>query len=286
MILNLTGGCAVIPEAEPDIDALKNLTYHGIYSRPVLLNDGLYVGELFVSQGVTRPYVQFVEQLYRYGDLNKEGLDEAVVFLTENSGGTGVNTYMAVVSRDSGQLVNVATRLIGGRVQIRSLNIEQGELVLEYVTSGPNEPLCCPTLKQRSIYHFDRDKIIEMKTEQLGQISLRDLEGTTWTLIDLDWCEPVPEGITVNALFNANKVSGSGGCNRYFASVTWSGSNEITIGAVGSTRMACPSPTMRVEYCYLSALQKIKKFNFVFGNLVLVYEDETTWKSLIYKPTH
>ena len=92
----------------------------------------------------------------------------------------------------------------------------------------------------------------------IALISLKDMRpiaqssaGTSVT--GIDW-RPVTLGDeTVDAdtvrtlrFDDDGKISGHGGCNRYFASYEITGSG-ISIGPVGATRMACPEPEMILE---------------------------------------
>ena len=146
-----------VPPAELDLTALKNATYAGIYpGQEVTLTDGLYEGEPFVEGGASRPTVTFIEP-YALGDLNADGLDDAAVLLVENSGGSGSFVYLAAVVNEDGQPANVATELLGDRAQVQSLDIADGTLTVEMVTHGPNDPMCCPSLKVLDTYELQDD---------------------------------------------------------------------------------------------------------------------------------
>ena len=84
------------------------------------------------------------------------------------------------------------------------------------------------------------------------------LDGTRWTLTDY-----VPDGTsrqilndtTVTLAFGSDgKITGSAGCNHYFADYTLKGA-AITIGQAGSTEMYCTAPgVMEQESVYLATL--------------------------------
>jgi len=57
-----------------------------------------------------------------------------------------------------------------------------------------------------------------------------------------------------------NKINGSGGCNRYFASYETSTGNSLSIGPIGSTKMACPGEIMEQEQQYFNALGNVTIF--------------------------
>jgi putative lipoprotein len=67
----------------------------------------------------------------------------------------------------------------------------------------------------------------------------------------------IPADVEVTATFGDDgRVSGRGGCNRYSASFTVTGS-EIAFGPIMSTRMACIGEGGRIEGLYLSALEAV-----------------------------
>jgi heat shock protein HslJ len=72
------------------------------------------------------------------------------------------------------------------------------------------------------------------------------LIGTAWTLVEIrnetGDLVPVLAGTCVTAAFSSDgRVSGSAGCNRYFAGYTTS-EDRIAITNAGSTRMYCHEP--------------------------------------------
>jgi hypothetical protein len=73
---------------------LQNATYSGIYDEPVTLVDGQYEGEPFTPDSASRPVVSYLGEAF--GDLDGDGVEDAAVFLVENSGGTGDFVYVAV----------------------------------------------------------------------------------------------------------------------------------------------------------------------------------------------
>jgi hypothetical protein len=130
----------------PTLEELKNATYNGFkgHHGPVTLADGRWEGKPYVEGGASRPEVYFVRDFRLIGDVNGDGTDEAVVLLGESSGGTGQNIYLAVVDRKNGKLENVASTLVGDRIQIREARIEEGRIFLDLLQAGPGDAACCP----------------------------------------------------------------------------------------------------------------------------------------------
>jgi putative lipoprotein len=96
-----------------------------------------------------------------------------------------------------------------------------------------------------------------------------DLAGSSWVLTDFQGAAIVP-GTRVTLDFSApGRVTGTGSCNRYFATVEMSGSS-IRFGAVGATRMACGTAVSLQEVKYFEALESANRFT-VEGGVLSVY---------------
>jgi heat shock protein HslJ len=106
------------------------------------------------------------------------------------------------------------------------------------------------------------------------------LAGTNWTLESFHTADSVSSviaGTTINAVFGEDgKVSGSAGCNRYFATYNMTGSS-LSTGTAGSTKMYCGMPgVMAQENKYLALLGNVKTFTIEGRQLSLKDEKGTT----------
>lgn len=81
---------------------------------------------------------------YAFGDLNNDGVDDAAVIIAENYGGTGVFVSVNAVLNEGGLPHHVASYMIDDRPQIKALDIRDGEIFLEAVVHGFDDPACCP----------------------------------------------------------------------------------------------------------------------------------------------
>jgi len=99
------------------------------------------------------------------------------------------------------------------------------------------------------------------------------LVGTNWTLESFHTADAVSSVIattTITAVFGDDgQVSGSAGCNRYFARYTITGTS-LSIGPAGSTKMFCTIPgVMEQESTYLALLGQATTFTIDGNRLVL-----------------
>jgi len=96
-----------------------------------------------------------------FSDLDGDGIEEAAVVLITDTGGSGTFYDLAVVKNHEGELINTALTTLGDRVQINSLTVEDGDLiVVDMLAAGPDDPLCCPNTPVVQRYQLDGGTLI------------------------------------------------------------------------------------------------------------------------------
>jgi heat shock protein HslJ len=95
-----------------------------------------------------------------------------------------------------------------------------------------------------------------------------NLAGSEWRPSRIGTSAVSPEVRLFEQFKSADQLAGHGGCNRFFGQYKISG-NEISIGPVGATRMACAEPVMALEMAFFSALERAKSFRRDKTKLVL-----------------
>lgn len=137
------------------VDIVQNLTYDLPQFGTVALNRGQYEQSAPDVLRVTllkRPYT------IAFGNL-EDGTAVAAVMLVVNSGGTGNFVHLAV-SQDQGDgLSPVAATLLGDRVNIETVQWLNGQLQVDLISHGPDDPACCPTQPLRQIYRLEGDTL-------------------------------------------------------------------------------------------------------------------------------
>lgn len=101
------------------------------------------------------------------------------------------------------------------------------------------------------------------------------LVGTTWYLVSFNKgiveAENVIPGTEITAVFGEDgNLTGSGGCNQYFATYALGERGAIGIGTPGSTLMICQTPTGvdNQEQLYLAMLDGVESYS-IEGNLLM-----------------
>ena len=83
-----------------------------------------------------------------------------------------------------------------------------------------------------------------------------------------------PQGVEPTAEFTDGRIFGSGGCNRFNGGYEVSG-NQLSIGPLASTFMACEPAVMNQETKYLTALQGAERYEIDDqGQLTIFYQTE------------
>ena len=107
-----------------------------------------------------------------------------------------------------------------------------------------------------------------------GCYGTKDIRGMYHLISD----DPALQRVTLE--IEDTRVSGQGPCNRYFGSIAHSdtGSNNIQVGPIASTKMACPH--LSAEHRYFQDLQRVSMVTVVPDGLILTTSDQT---ALVFK---
>ena len=270
----------------PTLMELKNASYSGIEGLKgvVKLVDGRWEGRPYKKGSASRPVVNLVGDLRVIGDLDGDGMNDAVVLLNYAPSGTGQLLHLAVVTRRNGKIQNVATTLIGDRVQIRDVRIEQKQIFVDVVQAGPKDAMCCPGEVTTLGWTLEPGGKLNpfIATAKAERLTLDTIGNTEWVLRSWDLKAPAPKQPTVTLVFKDGRFTGSSGCNNYFAPAkegTMPG--DVEVGPAGTTRKSCPDNEMSVERRFLDQLVRVNKFGFLVTQLALSWEKDGVWKTML-----
>jgi heat shock protein HslJ/uncharacterized protein YraI len=150
----------------------------------------------------------------------------------------------------------------------------QGRPYQEFPVTGTGSQEVCPgtttTYVLRVLY---TDGSVELFPITINVSGGSSLPNTSWVVVALNaGVAPVP-GSTLTAAFSSDgQVSGSGGCNS-FSGPYQAGSNDITIGPLATTLIACEEALSTQEQVYLGALQGARAYSISGSQLVLFGAD-------------
>jgi len=184
--LLLTASALQAGSGTPTLAELSNATYTGTEGGPVSLLNGSWEGKPYVEGSASRPTAGLLDDVYYTGDFNGDGVEEAVVVLWRNGGGTGEYSYVVVMAREKGGIENIGTALIGDRVKLRSGKVVDGKIILEVLQAGENDGMCCPTMLATRTWSLHDGQLEESEIEVTGKLSLATLAGTEWVLTHMN----------------------------------------------------------------------------------------------------
>ena len=116
------------------------------------------------------------------GDLDGDGNDDATVVLYLQTGGSGTFLHLAAMRNVEGIPQQAGIVSLGDRVQPGELTIADGTIVLEALTHGPDDPMCCPSQKTLQTYALEDEALTLIASETLTP----SLTGVVWTWIRFD----------------------------------------------------------------------------------------------------
>ncbi len=151
------------PTATPvSFEALKNFSYWiEDFKIQAPLQDGAFDDP--------QAHIQLDEK-FGSGDLNGDGQPDAAVILIVDPSGSGTFYYLFALRSENGSLVQAAQVYIGDRQGIRNLEIADGQIRLDYVTQGPNDPLCCASQHRLRNYRLEEGTLRIESEQDLGSI--------------------------------------------------------------------------------------------------------------------
>ncbi len=275
-----------------DAAALGNMSYQSTLTQSgtVTLTDGQSLQ--MTGEGASEQIATMLTDKAAFGDLNGES--SAAVILGTNTGGSGVFMDLAVVQRVDGKPTNVATASLGDRVRTYSLAIENNQILVEMVTHGPDDPMCCPTQHVMAAYELQNGELKQVALQELGTVepetapaevmtatalagevmtatTSADLSGVVWQWLGTTSgtgkaVAPKFPGKYTLAFLPEGKVTLRVDCNRGGGAYQIDGAS-LTIDAATLTRKACPQGSLGNRF--VRELNAVVTYVMTEGNLVL-----------------
>ncbi|TAJ20211.1 MAG: hypothetical protein EPO65_04430 [Dehalococcoidia bacterium] len=135
--------------AAPTLQQLRNATYPTPYraSKSITLVDGKFDS---VAEHVNMTFVDAT-----FGTLN--GTPIAVVHTATNTGGSGVFSEIYLVD---GSLKPFGPGFLGDRLKNVKIQIVDNKILVDMITQGPTEPLCCGTAPARQTWELQNGALV------------------------------------------------------------------------------------------------------------------------------
>ncbi len=76
-----------------------------------------------------------------FGDMNEDGVKDAVVFLTQSGGGSGIFYYVAVSINKEEKYTGLDVAFLGDRIAPQNIQIKDGVAIVNYAERKADEPM-------------------------------------------------------------------------------------------------------------------------------------------------
>jgi len=160
-------------------DRLANMTYKSLIipGAEVTLENGLY--EEAAAPGSASTLNVRLSDIAAFGDI--DNAYQAAAILISDGGGSGTFYTLHLVGLQDGQPRELGNVLLGDRVIINELAIEEGQIAIDITRAGPDDPLCCPTERVHQIYLPGADSLVLVKETTV--VEGPDAPGNTADLV-------------------------------------------------------------------------------------------------------
>lgn len=155
----MLSACGHMPKDEPPEIDFDQVEFQSKWTQSgtVQLTYGQY-RESVAPESATETVVKLGEEV-AYGKIN--GMDAAAVILFTNSGGSGTFFDLALLVRMNSEWINSDVTFLGDRVTIHSLTFEDEAIVVDMTSHGPDDPMCCPTLRQTQRFMVEDNRLVK-----------------------------------------------------------------------------------------------------------------------------
>ncbi|UCC76247.1 MAG: hypothetical protein JSW37_12135, partial [Anaerolineales bacterium] len=120
LLLSSLAACSQKPPPPPlTVETLMNADYHSEWPADGVaeLKDGQYEEEI-VPGAASKLVIVVYPDMYAFGDLNGDGVDDAAVVLATSAGGSGTFISLEAVVNEQGTPKHVASAQLGDRARI------------------------------------------------------------------------------------------------------------------------------------------------------------------------
>lgn len=274
-MVNTSFGC-FLAAADTELGpALRNMTYPTGYTHSgrAPLVDGRYE-EPAVPGSASRIVVKATD-FVAAGLLDKR--DVATVVLVTDPGGSGVFFDLYVLERKSDGWSVVDHALLGDRIRVNAIRIEQDRIGLELTVHGPGDPVCCPSRPVRVQYALKDGRLTKAEAPA-RPTAPAPLEGQVWTWqhtlrADGSRTTAVEPGSYTIHLEPGGQLAVRADCNRAGGTYHLEDS-RLTLSVTHSTMAACPPESLDRQF--LADLSEVMAWSLESGRLRLDLKDGGT----------
>ena len=153
---------SVNDSAQLAADSLLNAVIKDSELGQVRLRDGSLWQERIDSTD-QQPAEISMGRCFTYLDLDKDGFQDAVAFISSNYGGTGIFHSMDFFLNRNGSALHVSSISLGDRTAVDSLTVVSDTIRVFLTIIGPNDLRCCPNTHIARRFLYQDNAVKEIK---------------------------------------------------------------------------------------------------------------------------
>ena len=150
------------PASTLTLASLQNAQYRSPDWGEYQLENGIYYRTPTAPGESAQIYTTQLDEHFVTGDLNADGIEDAVAFLRTQNGGTGHFVELAAMLNQDGNPYNISTVSLGDRVIVESVQIVDGVIILAMRVQGPNDGMCCPSQLETWQFHLENNQLVRL----------------------------------------------------------------------------------------------------------------------------
>jgi heat shock protein HslJ len=180
------------------------------------------------------------------------GRQTGVVVLATSMGGSGSFYELALLSRQADAWVNTDSVLLGDRVKVRTVTIENNVVVVAMTTHGPKDPQCCPTLAVQNHYAIQDNRLVPVSDG--APAGPAPITGTVWQWVQTQYSNDKrvapakPANYTLRFL-EGGQIKVKADCNQKGGTYSVDG-KRLSITISHSTMAACEPGSLEDDFVH------------------------------------
>ena len=236
----------------PSAKDLEGITIRSPWfpSGPVTLRNGEYRGP--AAPGSAAEIVIRLTDQCAFGAVN--GSDTAAIVLATDPGGSGTFYDLALLFMKSGEWVYSDAARLGDRVKIRSVGINNNEILVKMTEHGPGDAMCCPTRNVTRRFAVQADRLVAMQGARAGLYD-SGIIGPVWQWVKTQYSNDTAitrpaETTGYTLLLNPDgTIKVRGDCNAGGGTFILNDS-KFSITITYTTMAACPDGSLENPYFF------------------------------------
>jgi heat shock protein HslJ len=171
------------------------------------------------------------------GDLNGDGMNDAVVMLVRDTGGTGTFYYVAADINQAGLNQGTNAIVLGDRIAPQNVETSSGQVIANYADRNPGEPMTTPpSLGVSKYFTVTAGRLVPV--QKLSSITNRAWKWVHTQMNSGVLVSPKKADAFTVTFHDDGSVTGTTDCNSFFGQATITNGN-VSFGTFGATMMYC-----------------------------------------------